>query len=237
MIRLGLSFGAPAGMVAALALVSCGGPEASGNGPEGDEAAAGAVSATPLAAAREGSWINISGRVVSTLPSSFLLDHGRGQLVVEMDDWDWYQEGQLLKPGDEVVVTGRVDKELPGENTLEARSVYAKSLNTYFIASGADEESLRKSSVYRPRGQGYVDAMGPVIAVDGRSFALGPASAPLRVDTSLLSENPLDRIGFQQIKAGDDVYVWGDLDTGNGMSREINARGIVTIATDKSKRS
>src|SRR5687768_3293539 len=73
-----------------------------------------------LAAAADQNWINLEGRVVSKTPSAFVLDYGDGSVTVEMDDWDWFQEGQQLLVGDRVSVTGRVDRDLLDRATLEA---------------------------------------------------------------------------------------------------------------------
>jgi uncharacterized protein YdeI (BOF family) len=143
-------------VASAALLASCG----DGREVEDLEVAAGAAKAAPvatagaaldpatrLAAATDGNWINLSGTVLSTAPSTFALDYGPGNITVEMDDWDWYQEGKALVPGDQVVVTGKVDDDLYQSKRIEASSVYAKNLNTYFYASGADEENLAESTV------------------------------------------------------------------------------------------
>lgn len=201
---------------------------AQGNNTSGNDSAR-------IADAKDGNWINISGEVMSAIPSSFLLDYGQGTLTVEMDDWDWYQEGKLLKPGDEVVVTGRVDNDLLVNKRLEASSVYVEGLDTYFYASGADEEELRTSAVYVPPAAHYVDYTGTVSAIEGREFSLATRSGSMRIDTTSLSENPLDSDGFQKIEAGDRVFVWGDLDLENAEGAEVKAKGIVSLTPDQAK--
>jgi hypothetical protein len=42
--------------------------------------------------------------VTNPRADAFTLDYGRGQILVEMDDWDWYQEGYNLVAGDHVIV-------------------------------------------------------------------------------------------------------------------------------------
>lgn len=191
--------------------------------------------AARLAAARDGNWINISGRVVSALPDRFVLDYGRGNVTVEMDDWDWYQEGRAIKAGDEVTVNGRADANLFARKTIEARSVYVKGLNTFFHASAADEEVPVVTTVYVPPSPGGIDAKGMVSAVEGREFTLGGTNGSVRVDTSGMAENPLDNQGFQQIKVGDQIFVRGDLDLEKGEDAELMARTIVTLNEDPAK--
>lgn len=222
---------------AALLLAACGGADAGTEEtvPPASETAAAALAgpdAVKLAHAPDSGWINIGGEVVSTLPTSFILDYGTGTVTVEMDDWDWYREGTALAEGDDVVVTGRVDKDLFDEKKIEASSVYVKNLNTYFYASGADEENLASSTVYVTTAPAYVDSTGYVTAVEGREFTLGGPEGAIRVDTTRLPDNPLDDEGFQQIDTGDRVYVWGDFDLDARENSELMAKGIVSLTED-----
>ena len=191
--------------------------------------------ATKLARRGEGGWINITGTIEAKYPNSFMLDYGSGSVRVEMDDWDWYREGEPLRPGDRVAVTGRVDHDLHTKKTIEARNVFVERLGTFFHASGADEESLRNRSLYQDRLSAHVEAFGRVIAVNGRELTLGPMTAPLTVDTSTMAENPLDREGFQQVGVGDRLYVWGYIDNDDGDGVNFKARGIVSYAGDAGK--
>jgi len=191
--------------------------------------------AARLAFTRDGNWINISGRVVSAAADRFVMDYGSGNVTVEMDDWDWYQEGRAILPGDEVVVTGRADTNLFARKTIEARSVYVKKLNTFYYASAADEETPPVVTVSVPPSTGGVESTGTVSAVEGREFNLTFPGGVLRVDTSALSDNPMDGEGAQQIKVGDRVRVWGDLDLEVGENAERKARNIVSMAPDRTK--
>lgn len=183
-----------------------------------------------LAAATDQSWINLSGTVVSTAPGSFVLDYGNETVTVEMDDWDWYREGRALLPGDPVVVTGKVDDDLWQSKRIEASSVYAKNLNTYFYASGADEEDLVTSTVYVSPSPTSSDSTGYVTAVEGQEFTIGSGASAIRVDTSRLGGNKKPAV-----KVGDRVYAWGDLDLDPRERAEIMAKGIVMLAKDKTK--
>ena len=220
-------------LLAPFALAGCG----DGAATEGATSNAGAAASmnsidpeTRLAAATDRSWINLSGTVVSTTPNSFMLDYGDGTVTVEMDDWDWYQEGRALAPGDPVVVTGRVDDDLWQAKRIEASSVYARNLNTYFFASGSDEEDLVTSTVYVPAGPTSTDSTGYVSAVEGQEFTLGSGTAAIRVDTSGLAPNKRP-----SVKVGDRVYVWGDLDLDPREQTEIMAKGLVLLAKDRTK--
>lgn len=191
--------------------------------------------AARVANSKDGNWITLSGEIVSTATDSFLLDYGRGNVTVEMDDWDWYKEGQLLKSGHRVVVLGRVDKQLLVNKTIEASSVFVQNLNTYFYASGSDEERVGAKPPLAPSSLFTADYTGVISALEGREFTMATAGGPIRVDTSSLRENPLDQEGFQRLKSGDRVYVWGDLDLEKAEGTELNAKGVISLSRDKSK--
>ena len=189
-----------------------------------------------FAQSRDRDWISLNGKVLSTMASAFLLDYGTGNVLVEMDDWDWYQEGKLLSPGDEVIVSGYVDKNRLNES-VEASGVYVKNLGTYFHASGADEERAGANAVRAAAAPGMDDVTGTVRRVEGREFTIGPPGKEVRVDTKLMVDNPLDDEGFLRVQPGDRVYVYGDLDIQKLERPEIIARGIVKLAKDRTKTS
>ena len=215
-------------------LAACGGNDASEDVvPANGSAAVGTAgldAQARLAAATDRSWINLSGTVVSATPDSFVLDYGNDTVTVEMDDWDWYREGLALAPGDPVVVTGRVDDDLWQAKRIEASSVYARNLNTYFFASGADEEDLGTSTVYVASAPAVSDTTGYVTAMEGQEFTIGSGPAAIRVDMSSLAQAQKPAI-----KIGDRVYVWGDLDIDPRERAEIMAKGIVLLAKDRTK--
>ena len=189
-----------------------------------------------LAYAKDRDWISLNGKVMSTMAGAFMLDYGTGNVLVEMDDWDWYQEGKLLRPGDEVIVAGYVDKNRLNES-VEASGVYVKNLGTYFHASGADEERIRGNAVRAAAAPGAEDVTGTVRSIEGRHFTIGLAGNEMRVDTKLMVDNPLDDKGFLQVRPGDRVYVYGDLDIQKREAPEIIARGIIKLSQDRTKTS
>ena len=189
--------------------------------------------ASRLAAATNLSWINLSGEVVSTTPSSFTLDYGSDTITVEMDDWDWYREGKSLVPGDKVTVSGKVDHDLRENKKIEASSVFVRGLNTYFYASGADEEEVEESSAYVAPLPTYADTTGYVTAVEGQEFTVGSTTGAIRVDTSQLPAAQKK----QPVKVGERVYVWGDLDIDARERSELMAKGIVRLTRDRTKKT
>ena len=175
----------------------------------------------------DGSYISLSGTVTSSTPSSFVLDYGEGLVTVKMDDWDWYGDAYGILPEDDVTVYGYVDDDLYETTTIEASSVYVEDINTYYYASGADEESTAYVSTtwydYDYTVTGVVDS------VSGREFTVDTGTRQMTVDTWQLGYNPLDEEGFLKIEKGDRVTVYGDLDLDVFGDREISAEAIVKL--------
>ena len=236
-------FAALVGAAVALTVGACDGRETRQAAADAPAPAAGTQAGAPagpegikLAHSKDRDWISLNGKILSTMPTAFLLDYGTGNVLVEMDDWDWYQEGKVLKPGDEVIVAGYVDKNRLNES-VEASGVYVKNLGTYFHASGADEERIRGNAVRAAAAPGAEDVTGTVRSIDGRTFTIGLPGNEMRVDTKLMIDNPLDEKGFLRVKPGDRVYVYGDLDIQKREAPEIIARGIIKLAQDRTKAS
>lgn len=202
----------------------------------GDESASTRADSAELAAAGDGQWLSLTGAVVSAAPDSFVLDYGAGNVVVEMDDWDSYQEGRILKAGDRVTVSGLADQDLLLNKRIEARSVYVRGLNSFFFASSADEEELRSNAFVPADATNHSNFTGNVSAIEGREFTLGTGPTAVRVDTSLLANNPFDSQGFQQIRVGDRVFAWGDIDLDADEGAEFKARGLISLVRNGTAR-
>lgn len=177
----------------------------------------------------DGSYITLKGTVVSAGDNAFELDYGEGIVLVEMDDWDWYEEGKSLIVGDQVTVYGVVDDDLYETTSIEAGSVYVENLNTYFYASTADEES---TPLYY-MGDYSVQLTGEITKVDGREFYIDTGKRRVKVDTGLMSYNPMDNKGYQRLDKGDWISVAGDIDYDLFNKRELQAETIVTLADNR----
>ena len=178
-------------------------------------------------ASADNTRITLAGTVVSASPDAFILDIGRDDLTVEMDDWDWFKEGRVLKKGDIVVVTGRIDQDLWESKKIEASSVYVKNLGTTFYASGADEEDFPSAmALMNP----VTSASGIVTAVEGQEFTIGGTTGPVKVDMTKLSVRPA-------LKVGQRVYAWGNLDVDPREKIELMANGVAVLAQDATKQS
>ena len=184
--------------------------------------------AAALADSADGSLLTVSGTVAATAPDWFRLRAGDEELTVEMDDWDWYQEGRSLKVGDQVTVTGRVDKGLWEQSKIEASSVFVHNLGVSFLANGADEEE-RTAALIRV-GTATTSAQGLVSNVEGQEFTVGSLTGPVRVDISQLDRKP-------KVTAGSRVYTWGTLDVDPAEGAEMMAQGVTVLSAGQTKKN
>lgn len=176
------------------------------------------------------SWISLSGTATEALADSFTLDYGEGTVTVEMDElgWDWYDTNFQFIEGDEVTVYGEVDDDLYETATIEASSVYDKTLNTYYYADSVDEgDGLYTWNLDDDLND--VTIRGTVTSVNGREFTIDRGVQEMTVDTIAMTYNPVDDEGFQQIDVGDRVSVNGEIDADVFENRELMADWIITL--------
>lgn len=180
---------------------------------------------------KDGSWISLSGTVTSTTADTFMLDYGDGLVTVEMDDWDWFEESGETLPGDKVTVYGEVDDDTFEGTKIEASSVYVENLGTYFFASAADEETFRDLDIAPtvPVVVGDLVVTGTVTSVTGQEFTINSGAQQIKIDTALMSYNPTDDEGYQQVAEGDLVTVTGNMEEDTFEKRELMAESVVTL--------
>jgi hypothetical protein len=126
-----------------------------------------------------------------------------------------------------------VDDDFFETTTIEASSVYVEDLDTYFYASGADEEEVM-TTVTTFYDYDF-EVTGKVTSVQGREFTIDTGDRTMSIDTVDMAYNPLDDQGYQQIEEGDRVTVFGDMDLSLFDEREISAETIVTLERDEGK--
>jgi len=175
-------------------------------------------------------WVALSGTAEHTRPDGFILDYGEGEVTVEVDDWDSYQEARALMDGDEVTVYGKIDHDLYELAKIEAGSVYVDNLNMYLRASSDDEETLAWT-MDGPVIASYTTVRGTVANVDEDSNRLAIATGDdiLRVDLDGIGYNAVDDKGFQQIDPGDRVKVVGEIDQRFFTGPILDADRVITL--------
>lgn len=177
----------------------------------------------------DGSWVSLTGTVISHTPKAFTLDYGQGTILVETDDWDSLGDGWSINENDNVTVYGVVDDGFYQNKRIEAGSVYVEDTNTMVTApSTADEEGVPVTYTYFSVPADYdFQVAGTVTSVTGREFTIDTGKRKMTVDTIEMGYNPLDNIGIPQIKKGDFVSVSGDLDLNIFNNTELTAETLV----------
>jgi PIN domain nuclease of toxin-antitoxin system len=179
------------------------------------------------------SWISLSGTIDEVSRDSFKLDYGTGTVTVEMDDGDRDADGYKLLKGDNVTVSGKIDRDLYEKTKIEAGSVFVENLGTTFFASAVDEEDSSFYYSYTPHygvPLGTTTLYGTVSNVDGRVLTLDTGYDQVSVDTKRMSFNPLDKKGYLQVKKGDRITVSGRMTENFFGSREFEANTLVSYS-------
>ena len=158
---------------------------------------------TPYTAENE-SLYTLSGKVTQIAQESFVLDYGKGDIVIEMDDYGKTPEVDYLSIGDEVTVHGFIDADEGEVRSIEAGSVYVKSLNTYYYANGSDEEDYMSVQT-KPRLVAYpkIRVQGVIEGIEDEKFQLSTPIGSMIIDTKEMDNNPTDEDGFHKLQAGD----------------------------------
>ncbi len=162
----------------------------------------------------EETWVNIQGEVAKVRPESFVLDHGYGQLRIDMDRLDDYPENFKLQQGDEVNITGRLDASFHSSQFLQASSIYVDRLGAFFYKTGNQARNGGEWAVDTDVGEGTVTMIGTVQSVNHAAarFVINSGDRKLLVTTDTLPYNPLDEKGYRRIEEGARVRVEGRLD-------------------------
>ncbi len=183
--------------------------------------------------APDDSWISVSGTVESVTHDAFMLDYGEGLMTVEMDDGDRDADGYKLVKGDKVTVNGRIDDDLFETRTIEASSVYVDNIDTYFFASGFDDEAINDVivTVATPVVVSATTVQGRVTEVGSEEFVVDTGLRQVRVEVEEMSYKPLDDEGYQKIEVGDRVSVTGEIDNDLFEGRELVADSVVTLSS------
>lgn len=181
-----------------------------------------------------GEFVTLSGKVSDVKAHSFNLNMDGKKVMVEMDDYGWGADGYKLVNGDQVVVSGRVDKDFLEKKKVEAGSVYVKNLGTTFYANSSDEEDvpfIMTSYTFVPTlpEGASVDVQGKITKVNGREIVVDTGFRKVTVDTKDMIFNPLDNIGFTKLVVGDRVRVSGVVDKDYFDTKEIDAKSVFEL--------
>lgn len=192
-------------------------------------------------------WLSLSGEVAAVSEDSFLFDYGEGLVRVEMDDWEWFDEDDQLRPGERVSVSGRADEDFFRDGVFDAEGLYAQERKTLYTRPPRDMEkdipdeltgNQPAALTYYPGAYNiprtapegtFVTVSGKVTAIDGRNVILDTGPTKVTVSTMDLHYNPLDKIGHQQVGKGDYIRASGQVDGKLLASKHLTANEIVTL--------
>ena len=183
-----------------------------------------------LDARPDGSWITVTGQVVSRAVDRFELFDGTRRLTVEVDSYGTHTDLQPfdasletpLAPGDRVTVSGAVDHDTYEHATIEAHIVEIHGRNARLIANPADDEG------------GHYGLFMTRLPPDGTPVAL-TGLLTLREGNTLVVDNGLYRLNVDiedattppDLQVGDPVTVLGKLHSPVFGMRHLRARSVV----------
>lgn len=186
-----------------------------------------------VATVADNSPIVLSGTVQSTDDDEFVLDYGDGIITVEMDGWQWSgEEGNYLKVGDNVTVSGNIDDDLFEGREIEADTVYLHNNYTYYYTEGSAPYPVgytEYDEVSSMEDGSYATLTGTIASHDDDEFVLNTMGKTMKVDISDMDDNPFDAEGYLRLKDGDRVRVYGEMDDDFFSGRELEADRIVLL--------
>lgn len=187
----------------------------------------------------DGSTVTLTGTVQKVDGHDFVMRHGRENIEVELEGWNWNKPDleKHLKVGQRVTVTGEVDDDWFDEKELEAQNIYLDTEQVYFytvdinpayVQATRDVEKRRMARGDMQDGS-YYSVRGDIKKIDGDDIVLAANNRNYRVNLDELGYNPLDNQGLQRLSVGDRVWVSGEIDDNFFDGKEIDADVIVSI--------
>lgn len=176
-------------------------------------------------------WITIHGTVDNVSADRFDLDYGDDTVLVELDDADADADAYGLITGDEVSVTGRIDRDFFELTKIEAASVHVKNLDTTFFASEVDEEfhDLLNPRAELPLPLNRTVVWGTVSRIHIGGFQLNTGDGIVRVDIEFLPSAQVDGEDLRWLDEGDRVKVIGKISTTLFEGRKLKAYSVVEL--------
>lgn len=166
--------------------------------------------------ASESSWATFSGEVVAVNDSSFLVDYGKGKVEAMVKHWKWFGADAAELRGLKVRVSGQM-MEGGAEPAMKLLGIYLPEHHSYHFSKVVDAGALAAgSSIWQPNDTvldvGSLVVVGIVLSIDEPKFVINTGQRKIEVDAGKLQHNPLDQVGKQQIKVGDQVMVTAVMD-------------------------
>ncbi len=188
---------------------------------------------TPPAALPDNSYVTISGTVAEVLDADeFTVNYSGGTIKVDTNDaWPnlFRKEAlEMLKPGDRVTITGKVDDNLFARKEIDASSIshQGKTYSRVYSQTPYDTAYYGYWPYYGWDDKMYNDNVsisGTVSRViDDDEFEMKYGTGTVKVDTSALNVD-----ANRLLQVGDRVMVYGDMDDNWFSKRELDADYLV----------
>lgn len=206
----------------------------------------------PLAESEPGSTVLLNGQVKSIDGNEFQLDFGGDTIEVDLDGWAWEDDvASYLKIGEQVSVGGTIEDGLLETRSLDATNIYVAASTTYYSIddsspaylnqyenSSTQGSSQEQSSQDRQKltNGAFVSVKGIVASISGRELTLDSGNMSVKVDTSDMLYNPLEKDIGESVQKGDRVYAYGEVNEAFLSGKVISASSIVKMM-DASKKS
>lgn len=185
----------------------------------------------PLKNIKDQSPVVLTGTVGEIRSDEFDLNYGNNTITVELDRFGWDgDETKYLIPGESVTVNGFIDDDLFEGREIEAYNIRMNDSFVYYYTSQDYPIYHYTYNTRTPLRDGaFVTAQGRVTDIAGRELTIQTSEGSVIVDTSKLDYDPFDDEGLQNIKIGDTIYTYGEVDKGFFESDEIMAEGIIEM--------
>lgn len=185
----------------------------------------------------DGTWLSISGTASEPTDDSFTLNYGNGEITVTMNNMDWYNEAVHDElDGSKVTVRGVIDDGWFVSASINATSVYAESLGSYFQSNDSGNHNEGYSSYTATEiKDGDMTVRGKVttVSAEEETFTINTGARQLTVSVSDLDSNPLDQEGYQKVEVGDRVSVNGQMEGKMTATSELKANRVVSLTSQQ----
>ena len=139
---------------------------------------------------QNGADIKLTGEVTKAGAHSFKLNYGKGSILIEVDDYDSYEEGYNVEVGDQVVVWGKVDADHGEERTIEAGEVYIPSVDLRIEVCSDDEEDPRDRAIAQRLSNGTkVELQGVIKNIKSEVCTIQCSKGNLEIRLSSLGKH------------------------------------------------
>ncbi len=195
---------------------------------------ANAQAADSLAGYEDDSYIVVSGTIDTLEDDSFTINHQGNIVHVDFDDWGWDWDGEdlrhYLQKGEQVVVSGEVDKNWFLEDEIEANNIYFRQKNDYYYVADMNPAYYNTfDSTQKMHDGSYMSVRGTITKMDDDELTLNSQGNMLQIDISNLQYDPSDTQKATRVNVGDRVFVYGEVDKDIFEKKEIEADAMVKL--------